>query len=109
MGKEWSRLMSEGTYAIAFYEGMPKLVEVVAITGKRARIRRPDAPATAEVRSLPIAELYEYDEAKWAELDTCNNRILRNKSKIEEISRTLNLFITSLKQKAGGVGDDFWS
>lgn len=101
--------MADGTLAVAFYEGMPKLVEVVAVTGKRARIRRPDAPASAEVRSLPIAELYEYDEEKWAELEKCNARILRSRARIEEVSRTMKLFITSLRQKAGGVGDDFWS
>lgn len=98
-----------GTLAIAFYQGVPKLVEVIAITGKRAKLRRPNSPAMGEVRSLPVSELFEYDEEIWNALQTFLTRIANNKAKIEETSRGLKPLIASLKAKAGGVDDDFWS
>ena len=101
--------MSDRMLGIAFYQGVPKLIEIVAITGKRAKIRRPNAPSTGEVKSLPVTEIYEYNEEVWGLMETSVNRIEKNKRSIEEQRRSLRLLIESLKAKAGGVDDDFWS
>lgn len=97
-----------GMKAITFINGLPRLVEVVAITGKRARIRRPGAPLGAEVKSLPLSDLYAYNEEIWVQLQQKEERVIKIKASIVDLARGLNTLAQELQVKAEDT-DGFWS
>jgi len=102
-------LTATGIKAIIFYAGMPKLVEVTSVTGKRAKIRRPGSPMNSEIRSVPMGDLYAFNEEIWLALESRVEKIRIIKEKMNELSGQLEPLARVLGKKAGGVDDDFWS
>lgn len=108
-GNQTARQVTGAIYGIVVHQGIPKLVEIIAVTGKRAKIRRPGASAIGEIKSLPVSEIYEYDEALWQVLAKHVEVIENRKERIQLTVKELKPLMASLQAKAGGVGDDFWS
>jgi hypothetical protein len=98
-----------GIRSIAFHKGMPYEVEVISVTGKRAKIRRPGTPMDSDIISLPVTELYAYDEEIFAQLMARVDKINIIRGRMSELCSQLQPLAKVLGAKAGGVGDDFWS
>lgn len=94
--------------AITFYNGEPKLVEVLAITGKRARLRRPGSVPGSEIRTLPLIALYTYDEDIWERLQIQMQKFKVIKGRIGEIAQSLEPMASGFELPQGSAPDAFW-
>jgi hypothetical protein len=63
----------------------------------------------SEIKSLPLQDLYVYNEELWKQLEEREKKIRFSLEKMGEIAQGLTPLYETLSKKAGGVGDDFWA